>query len=126
MVGVLTSLGTGVAVSLIVFFVTRYYSDRQAKKAAEMEHKEAERLAEVKANREKIDAIAELSVATAQIRIMQLGEKYLTAGCVTTVEKTIIQGIYEPYKRLGGNGIAENIMAEVEKLPVVVEEGGVT
>lgn len=122
MIGALTSICTGVAVSLIVFFVTRFYSSTQAKKAAEMERKEAKRVSIAQKNSDKIDALTELTKATAQHKIVTIGNAYLAQKAITTNEKTMLEDIYEPYRKLGGNGLAKTIMDEVEKLPVVVEE----
>lgn len=122
MTGILTSILTGVAVSFIVFFVTRHYSERQARKAAETERKEHQRLAEEKKNSDTIKCMAALTKAVAQCKIVTLGEQYIAQGTVTTEEKSIIQEMYEPYHELGGNSVASNIIKEVEKLPVVVEE----
>lgn len=112
----------GVAISLIVFFVTRYYSQVQAKKTAELEHKEAERLNTAKMNSDKIDALTNLCKATAQHKIIMIGNEYLKQGAITSSEKAVIEDIFRPYRALGGNSIAKAVMDEVEKLPVVAEE----
>ena len=119
---VVTPVCTGVAVSLIVFFVTRFYSSKQAKKTAEIERKEQLRLIEEKRNSDKIDALTELCKATAQHKIIEIGNEYLKQGTITSSEKAILEDIYKPYKALGGNSVAKAVMEEVEKLPVVAEE----
>lgn len=119
---IMTPIITGVSVSLIVFFVTRYFASTQAKKAAEIERKETERAETAKKNSDKIDALTELCKATAQHKIIVIGNEYLRQGAVTSSEKAVLEDIYNPYKALGGNSIAKAVMDEVEKLPVVAEE----
>lgn len=121
---ILTPICTGVTVSLIVFFITRYYSVVQNKKAAEIEREERTRITEEKLTTAKINALAELSKAMAQKSIVELGERYITQGCVTTSELTLIETIYEPYHKepLDGNHLAHNIMQVVRKLPLVEEK----
>ena len=52
-------------------------------------------------------------------RIMALGEIYIHRGSITTDEyENLYNYLYIPYKKLGGNGSAERIMAEVKKLPL--------
>lgn len=51
--------------------------------------------------------------------IIQEGRRLLEKGYVTTSEYTNLhRGLYRPYKRAGGNGLAEKIINEVEKLPI--------
>lgn len=119
---IMTPIITGVAVSLIVFFVTRYYSAVQAMKAAEMERKETDRLETAKKNSDKIDALTDLCKATAQHKIITIGNAYIKQGVITASEKAVLEDIYRPYKALGGNSIAKSVMEEVERLPVVAEE----
>lgn len=121
---IVTPVCTGVAVSLIVFFVTRFYSSKQSKKAAEIERKEQLRLIEEKKNAEKIDALTELSKAMAQHKIVTIGNQLIAQKVVTASEKAILEEIYEPYsgKTLKGNSFAKAVMEEVEKLPIVAEE----
>lgn len=52
-------------------------------------------------------------------RIVYLGKEYLKHGYITTDEyENLHNYLYLPYKDLGGNGTAEKIMSEVDKLPV--------
>lgn len=120
--GILTPIITGVAVSLIVFFVTRFYSSTQAKKAAEMERREAERAETARKNGEKIDALTSLCCATAQHKIITIGNEYIKQGAITSREKEILEDIYEPYAQLGWNHYAEAVVKEARKLPLVVED----
>lgn len=52
-------------------------------------------------------------------RICYLGEEYVKRGFITKDEyENLHDYLYSPYKELGGNGTAEKIMNEVEKLPI--------
>ena len=48
-------------------------------------------------------------------RIMFLGMTYIDRGYITKDE---YENLYKPYEKLGGNGSAKRIMAEVDKLPI--------
>lgn len=52
-------------------------------------------------------------------RICYLGECYIKRGCITRDEyENLIDYLYIPYKRLGGNGTAEKVVDEVKQLPL--------
>lgn len=52
--------------------------------------------------------------------ICELCEKYIIRGYIAQDEyEDLIDYIYTPYKKLGGNGTAEKMVNEVEKLPIV-------
>lgn len=52
-------------------------------------------------------------------RIIYLGLKYIERGYITRDEyENLNDYLYKPYKDLGGNGSAERIMQEVNKLPI--------
>ena len=52
-------------------------------------------------------------------RIIYLGGQYIKKGYVTEAEfENLNKYLYEPYKKLGGNGTAEKIMTDVKKLPI--------
>ena len=52
-------------------------------------------------------------------RIIFLGTEYLKKGSISEHEfENLNKYLYEPYKKLGGNGTAEKIMEDVKKLPV--------
>lgn len=52
-------------------------------------------------------------------RIMALGMTYIRQGFITRDEyENLYEYLYLPYKELGGNGSAERIMKEVDKLPI--------
>ena len=52
-------------------------------------------------------------------RICSLGQEYINRGYITKDEyENLVDYLYNPYKELGGNGTAEKIINDVEKLPV--------
>ena len=52
-------------------------------------------------------------------RIISLCEVYINRGWLTHDEyDNLYEYLYKPYKNLGGNGTAERMMNEVNKLPV--------
>lgn len=56
-------------------------------------------------------------------RIMYLGMKYVEKGQITQGEyENLYKYLYEPYKQMGGNGSAERLMREVDKLPIVADK----
>ena len=53
-------------------------------------------------------------------RIMFLGMKYIERGFITQSEyENLYKYLFEPYKKMGGNGTAERLMKEVDKLEIV-------
>lgn len=55
-------------------------------------------------------------------KIVYLGDIYIERGAITLKEKATILSIYEPYKKLGGNGDCEIIFNYIDKLPIISEE----
>lgn len=52
-------------------------------------------------------------------RIIYLGETYIKRGYITVDEyDNLVNYLYLPYKKLGGNGTAEKIVEDVKKLPI--------
>ncbi len=52
-------------------------------------------------------------------RICYLGEKYIAQGYISKDDyENLHDYLFLPYKALGGNGTAEKIMKEIEKLPL--------
>lgn len=57
-------------------------------------------------------------------RIIYLGSCYIKQGYITKDDyENLHDYLYIPYKMLSGNGTAEKIMKEVEKLPLREQEG---
>jgi hypothetical protein len=44
--------------------------------------------------------------------------QYINRGWITEDEYQTLLELYEPYKKLGGNGSGTKIIKEVEKLPI--------
>jgi hypothetical protein len=50
---------------------------------------------------------------------MELGGEYIERGWISRDEyENLHDYLYKPYKELGGNGSAERVMQEVNKLPI--------
>lgn len=68
---------------------------------------------------DKNDAKTELLIGIAHDRIIFLGMSYVHRGYITQEEyENLHEYLYEPYKKAGGNGSAERVMREVDKLPM--------
>lgn len=68
---------------------------------------------------DKNDAKTELLIGMAHDRIIFLGRSYIHRGYITQDEyENLHEYLYGPYKKAGGNGSAERVMNEVEKLPI--------
>jgi len=65
------------------------------------------------------DARTRLTMGLAYIELMTLGGNYIQRGFISRDEyEDLRKYFYDPYKELGGNGVAEKIMKQVEELPV--------
>lgn len=52
-------------------------------------------------------------------RIISLSEKYIAQGWISADDfENLHDYLYEPYRKMGGNGTAEKLMKDVEKLPI--------
>lgn len=52
-------------------------------------------------------------------KIIYLCSKYIDRGWITNDEfEDLYKYLYEPYVKMGGNGTAKRLMAEVERLPI--------
>ena len=68
---------------------------------------------------DKKNAKTKMLVGLAHDRIMHLGMSAIEKGSITKDEyENLHTYLYQPYKKLGGNGICERIMSEVSKLPL--------
>lgn len=69
---------------------------------------------------EKRDGKTQLLIGLAHDRILHLCEKYIERGGITKEEyDDLHQYLYDPYKASGGNGSAERMINEVNKLPII-------
>jgi len=68
---------------------------------------------------DKKDIKTKMLIGLGHDRIVYLGMKYIERGWITKDEyENLHDYLYGPYKTMGGNGSAERIMKEVEKLPI--------
>lgn len=52
-------------------------------------------------------------------RILELGMRYIQRESITKDElENLVDYLYAPYKEMGGNGTAERVIMEVQKLPI--------
>lgn len=69
---------------------------------------------------EKKSARNKMLLGLGHDRIIYLGMKYVEKGEITQGEyENLNKYLYEPYKKMGGNGTAERLMQEVNKLRIV-------
>lgn len=65
------------------------------------------------------DGKTQMLIGLGHDRIISLGMEYVTRGWVTQDEyENLKVYLYEPYVKIGGNGSAERVMKEVDKLPI--------
>ena len=68
---------------------------------------------------EKKDVKTRMLIGLGHDRVIYLGMKYIERGVLTQDEyENLYEYLYLPYKEMGGNGSAEKIMHEVNKLPI--------
>ena len=66
---------------------------------------------------EKKDVRSKVLIGLAHDRIVYLGMKYIEQGWISEDDyENLHDYLYVPYKEMGGNGSAERIMREVDKL----------
>ena len=74
----------------------------------------------ITAHREKKSESTKMLLGLGHDRIYELSLFYIQRGSISSDEyENLIKYLYEPYKKLGGNGTAERLIAEVKKLPIV-------
>lgn len=69
-----------------------------------------------------METIGESLMGLSHDRIIQLSDKFSERGAITLREKATLKSIYNPYKKLGGNGDCAEAFEYVNNLPVVSEE----
>ena len=68
---------------------------------------------------ENKDVKTEMLIGLGHDRIIFLGMSYIERGYITSDEyANLYEYLYKPYRKMGGNGSAERIMNEVQKLPI--------
>lgn len=72
---------------------------------------------------EKKDVKSKVLIGLAHDRIIWLGMKYIEQGWISEDDyENLHDYLYLPYKEMGGNGSAERIMREVDKLDLRKEK----
>lgn len=72
----------------------------------------------INAKREMKGARTKLLIGLAHDRILQSGNYYLKRGWISSDEfEDLHKYMYEPYKELGGDGMAERVMDKLKALP---------
>ena len=65
-----------------------------------------------------------LLIGLAHDRIVFLSLKYIQRGCITQEEhENLSVFLYSPYVQMGGNGSAQRLMDEVNRLPITPVSG---
>lgn len=73
----------------------------------------------VQNRRSKKDASHRMLLGLGHDRIMTLGLQYIERGWITKDEyEDLLKYLYKPYLEMGGDGSAQRIMQEVERLPI--------
>ena len=68
---------------------------------------------------ERNDARTKMLIGLAHDRILYLGMCYIERGWITQDEyENLYQYLYAPYEKMGGNGSAQRVMQEVNRLPI--------
>ena len=71
---------------------------------------------------DKQDVIADSLIGQAHDRIIFLTDKISQRGAITLKEKATLTSMYEPYRKLGGNGLVSTSVHHVESLTVVSDD----
>lgn len=73
----------------------------------------------IQTKRNKKSATSQMLVGLVQDQIVTRGQTYLERGWVTAEEyDNFVRYLYKPYVACGGNGLAEKIMKDVQRLPM--------
>ena len=73
--------------------------------------------------KKKLTNSEKIALGLAHDRIMALGDEYIRKGFITPDEyENLHDFLYVPYRDMGGNGAAERIMKEIDKLPIKTGE----
>lgn len=81
-------------------------------------------LAIIQKKLEKKNASSRMLLGLGHDKIKYLAERYIAQGFVTSDDyEDLYKYLYKPYKEMGGNGTAEKLMDEVNKLPIKKTDG---
>lgn len=67
---------------------------------------------------DRSSAERDMLIGIGHIELVFFGMQYIERGWITEDEYDTLKDLYEPYKKLGGNGSGTKIMEEVHKLPI--------
>ena len=67
-------------------------------------------------------ALAKMLLGLGHDKLLFLTDKFMRRGAITLKEKTNLNYLYVPYKKLGGNGDCETGFNECQKLPIVGDD----
>lgn len=67
---------------------------------------------------DRSSAERDILVGICHIELVFFGMQYIERGWITEDEYDTLKDLYEPYKKLGGNGSGTKIMEELNKLPI--------
>lgn len=68
----------------------------------------------------KKTASYKLLIGLAYDRIVYVGMKYVHRGWISKDEyDSLIRNLYRPYKEVGGNGLVERVMKQIDELPLI-------
>ena len=70
---------------------------------------------------ERIDALVRAEKIMMIDRMTSLGKRYISAGEISLADKENFNEMHGAYKSLGGNGHADTVVSEVNKLKVIGE-----
>lgn len=71
---------------------------------------------------DKQDVMADSLIGQAHDRIIYLTDKISERGAITIKEKATLTSMYEPYKKLGGNGHCATAIQHMETLKVISDD----
>jgi hypothetical protein len=69
-----------------------------------------------------IESIGQSLIGLSHDKLIYLTDKYTERGAITLKEKATIKSIYEPYRKLGGNGDCRVAVDYIETLPIISDE----
>lgn len=104
MVEICISITTTIISGLLLFVIKENHKLKKAEKAK----KEKEEEEEVK----KQEVRDELLLGVARVQLTEMMQKALDRGETTQTEYEVIEALYEPYKRSGGNGVVKHLFED--------------
>lgn len=69
-----------------------------------------------------IKNIGESLIGLSHDKIISLSDRFLERGSITLKEKATLQSLYDPYRKLGGNGDCAVAFNAINELPIITEE----